>query len=213
MARASFLTLFLLGLAAVSAAGFRQSPIPILVLFGKPGCGKSTTATFTLDRTPDCVGLDLDVCISDEMKANFVKGIYPTSNERIEFMERACDYVEQKLSSSDLDTKRVKSCLITFSFVNEDTRDVFRRRFPGAKWFLLDLPNAAAEERINARQGHFYKGGPKVQESQPAAADTDDNTSEWEFQPVNFEHVVLNGFDEVSVNAAKIVAEIQRQTQ
>jgi gluconate kinase len=206
MTRILFIALF-----ATISAGLRQSPIPLMVLFGKPGCGKTTTANFTLDRTPGCVGLDLDVCISDEMKANFAKGIYPSSNERVEFMECACDYVEHELKSRALDADRVKSCLVTFSFVNDDTREVFRRRFPGAKWLLLDVPNAAAEERINARRGHFYKGGPKAIDSKPIASD--DNTSEWEFQSVKFDHLILDGLDAVPVNAARIIAEIQRQTQ
>ena len=77
-----------------------------------------------------------------------------------------------------------------------------------------------AEERILSREDHFYKGsgGSTHEESDPTttqtveSGDTDDkDNSEWEFKPVDFPHVVLDGNDEVTTNAQKIVDVIQIQ--
>ena len=47
-------------------------------------------ANLVLSKLDDILGIDLDICISDEMKENFSRGIYPSSDERIDFMEKAC---------------------------------------------------------------------------------------------------------------------------
>ena len=73
------------------AVNFPQ--LPIYVLFGRPGAGKSTLASAATKNANNCLLLDLDVCVSNAMRENFSKGIYPTSRQRVEFMNSACDYV------------------------------------------------------------------------------------------------------------------------
>ncbi len=97
----------------------------------------------------------------------------------------------------------------------------FRKRFPDSEWILVDTSKALAEERILSREDHFYKGSGGVQNEKEGddfitkaaeSSDTaDEDNSEWEFQPVDYSHVVLDGNDEVAANAKKIVDVIQNQ--
>lgn len=144
-----------------------------------------------LRRFPDCLGVDLDICITEEMKANFAQGVYPTIEERAKFMHSACNYLAEQIASSSM-----KRCLVSFSFVNEDLRRIFRDKFHQANWLLLNTPDDEAESRIEKREGHFYKVYPRVEGKQG---------NEWNFDPVLFDHTVLNGMDSVQINAKKIV--------
>jgi gluconate kinase len=191
-----------------------------------------------------CLALDLDVCIPQWMKDNFGNGIYPTLDERTIFANDACDYVSKmienelhSLSTQEEDGIETTSgskfsvttttslcCCVSFSFVNADLRDVFRSRFPHARWILVDTTDEDAADRIQMRQDHFYKG------KKPATAagengnrktgtdsgddrhDTDaksnDGNSEWSFAPVTFAHTRLDGRDPIEANAEKILEEI-----
>jgi hypothetical protein len=101
----------------------------------------------------------------------------------------------------------------------------FRNRFPHSEWILIDTSKDLAEERILSREDHFYKGSgsssadgeQNVEEDDPAtkakgSSDTpDEDNSEWEFKPVDYPHVILDGNDEVATNAQKIADVIQNQ--
>jgi gluconate kinase len=134
-----------------------------------------------------CCAIDLDVCVPQWMRDNFAQGIYPTLAERLEFAELACDYVlQQQLSQlhqakDDVPTSSMDEAtrttvvpetttktitIISFSFVNTDLRNVFRQRFPHAKWVLMDTTEMEAQRRIEQRQGHFYKGQQRPQSQQ-----------------------------------------------
>lgn len=168
----------------------------IVVLFARPGAGKSTVAERTLKLLDEseCIALDLDVCISAEMKENFSNGVYPTSEERIRFMQSACDYVASILRLQD--KERCKACLVSFSFVNSDLRKVFRKRFHHSKWVLLDITQDVANERIALREDHFYKGEPDVDSKQQG--------NEWKFEVIDFPHTILDGLDSIQANAEKL---------
>lgn len=201
---------------------------PIIVIFGKPGAGKSTLADAAIARAKAAgidrtLALDLDVCVPQWMRTNFANGIYPSLQQRKEFALSACDYVDSKLNSA-----ASTAAIISFSFVNTDLRDVFRERFPHARWALMDVTDEVAKERIDAREGHFYKGAPpggdssdveqnfvegeagceaysSSDDNNPDEADVNDN-SEWKFAPVNFSHTKLDGNEDVEVNAAKVLS-------
>ena len=156
------------------------------------------------------------------LQDNFAKGMYPTLAERSSFISNACDYVSEKINSAQNENQPHKKALvpiISFSFVNTDLRIEFRKRFPDSVWILVDTSKELAEERILSREDHFYKGsgGSKHEEGEHAtkaveSSDTDDkDNSEWEFKPVDFPHVILDGNDEVASNAKKIVDVIQNQ--
>jgi len=169
--------------------------------------------------------LDLDVCVPQWMKDNFAKGMYPTLAERFEFISTACAYVTDKINSAQNENQSDNKFLvpiISFSFVNTDMRVEFRNRFPHSEWILVDTSKDLAEERILSREDHFYKGsgGSSTDdtktdgEDDPAQAtessDTADvDNSEWEFKPVDYPHVILDGNDEVATNAQKVVDVIQ----
>ena len=219
-------------------------PTPIIVIFGRPGAGKSTVANAAIAQAKasgigNTLALDLDVCVPQWMRDNFAKGIYPTLQQRKEFALSACDYVDSKLSSDatsaaddvkNHDIERsadVSAAIISFSFVNTDLRDVFRERFPDARWALMDVTDEVAKERIDAREDHFYKGAPPagektgvLEEKSDEVADVgvvadnssndkhdeeDVDNSEWNFAPVTFSHTILNGNEDVEVNAKKVV--------
>jgi hypothetical protein len=96
---------------------------PIVIVFGKPGAGKTTVANAAIAKLDDttttttttepsslnptgqttqqrflkCLSLDLDVCVPQWMRDNFAQGIYPTFAQRQEFALSCCDYVEQQV--------------------------------------------------------------------------------------------------------------------
>ena len=158
------------------------------------------------------------------LQDNFAKGVYPTLAERTAFISNACDYVSHKINSAQNENQPDNKALvpiISFSFVNTDLRVEFRKRFPHSVWILVDTSEELAEERILSREDHFYKGsGGSTQHEEGGLATTktvessdadDKDNSEWEFKPVDFPHVVLDGNDEVVANAEKIVDVIQNQ--
>jgi gluconate kinase len=194
----------------------------LFIVFGRPGSGKTTVAnkafeSLSLDNKNNkhqCVEFDLDVCISQEMKDNFGKGIYPSLQERNEFASGACDYVEKQLDEKLLKCQLSKqqkkfnlSAIVSFSFVNTDLRDIFRERFPKAEWILIDTTEEECTKRINEREGHFYKGDKPVKEEVDTTNEEKD-TSEWEFNPVTFPHIILDGNDTIEDNANNVVKEI-----
>ncbi|KAL7542373.1 hypothetical protein ACHAWF_007163 [Thalassiosira exigua] len=154
--------------------------------------------------------IDLDVCVPQWMRDNFSKGMYPTLQQRADFTSDACDYVRGEIDSKS--TKRSDlTVIISFSFVNDDIRVIFRDAFPHAEWILVDTPENLATERIAAREGHFYKNASDDQGRGAPGEDSDDSNSDWEFRPVDFPHTLLDGRHAVEMNAKKVVECIQRQ--
>ena len=154
------------------------------------------------------------------MRDNFAKGQYPTLEERIDFAMSACNYVETSLIAASVD-----GAVVSFSFVNTDLRDIFRERFPAAHWYLMDTSEQDAADRILQREGHFYKGKQvvDVDEKQPSEKQNSqeesapkrpqsDNT-DWDFAPVTFDHVVLDGTQSVSKNADLVAMGLLQLTQ
>ena len=183
-------------------------PPPMFVIFGRPGAGKSTIADAVVaqlgggaaERT---LALDLDVCVPQWMRDNFAAGVYPTPEQRAEFARGACDYVDrQLLDDGGGGDGGAAAVVVSFSFVNDDLRDVFRARFPRARWLLVDTAPAEASRRVAAREGHFYAGDAAEAE---AAAD-----SEWAFAPVAFEHSRLDGAAPLRENAEAVIAEMTK---
>lgn len=159
----------------------KHSSAQMVVLFGRPGSGKTTISQAAMEvvqkqnkdeersKHINCICLDLDVCIPEWMKENFGKGIYPTLDERIQFALSACDYVDSQIQQQHRQKQRLTeqqqqhitiktTYLISFSFVNTDLRDTYRSRFPNATWVLVDTNEKEAQRRIDAREGHFYNG-------------------------------------------------------
>jgi len=191
---------------------------PCVVVFGRPGAGKSTVADAavkSLENDPDiyCLGLDLDVCVPQWMRDNFAKGIYPTLKEREIFAQDCCDYVDNEVEKKMTESITNLGVIISFSFVNTDLRDIFRSRIP-ANWVLIDTTEDEATRRINMRQDHFYKGeqgesSSKIVEDEKKKDIDDVDNSEWKFAPVDFEHLALDGTQPVEENAQKVVRVIR----
>lgn len=189
-------------------------------------------------------------------KENFAKGMYPTLQQRQEFVSDACNYVKDEINNFAIRYRSTNGpvqheqfiVIISFSFVNSDLRESFRERFPNAQWILVDTKEDVAQERIQARKDHFYKGksnsevGDCSDAMEMVAADakeegrcincntvksgtttnaegtiantvdtTTQDNSDWEFNPVDFEHVVIDGSDPVEINVAHIITFIDDQ--
>jgi gluconate kinase len=190
---------------------------PTVVVFGKPGAGKTTVADAAIemlkkkkDVSLECLGLDLDVCVPQWMKDNFAKGQYPTLEERNIFASEVCDYVEKQLEENLEKVESDLAAVVSFSFVNTDLRDNFRTRFPQAKWVLIDTDDAEATKRINERKGHFYTGNADTKDGDDSPVEEEKkepnrNNSDWNFAPVTFPHVILEGNYSIDVNAEKVL--------
>mmetsp|Transcript_29866 Transcript_29866/g.55092 ORF Transcript_29866/g.55092 Transcript_29866/m.55092 type:complete len:104 (-) Transcript_29866:76-387(-) len=85
----------------------------MVVIFGRPGSGKTTISEAAAVRLLNTDGdhgtsskqyqylfLDLDVCVPQWMKENFSKGIYPTLKQRADFISNACDHVKGEIISA-----------------------------------------------------------------------------------------------------------------
>lgn len=212
------------------AANNDTSTNSIVVIFGRPGSGKSTVADAAMqlmtasscNSSSDTIALDLDACVPQWMKDNFAKGIYPTLQQRKEFALTACDFVDSELAKAT----RPTAVVVSFSFVNVDLRDTFRQRFPTAKWVLMDVTDQIANERLEAREGHFYKGAPtRKSKEEKKTADTKErnvataekhngeDNSEWEFAAVTYPHDVLDGGVDVDINAQRVVETLNSTTR
>lgn len=183
------------------------------------GAGKTTVAEKAVELNNVKLGeeskssiscLDLDVCVPQWMKDNFSKGMYPTLEQRKEFAISACDYVDDQLGNGKM--QQVLSVVISFSFVNTDLREIFRSRFPHAKWVLIDTSERDAQKRIDEREGHFYSGQTKRSDDENAdtetpepASNNEEDNSEWQFAPVDFGHLRLDGLRSVEDNARMVV--------
>ena len=82
-ARCTIMALFLLHYLIISA---RDIP-SVFVVFGRPGSGKTAVVQLIEQKLGEsCKSVDLDVCVTEKMKINFNKGIYPTHDERGKFV-------------------------------------------------------------------------------------------------------------------------------
>ena len=192
-----------LNLVLCLSHGNHKNSADICVIFGRPGCGKSTYADkIKSELQSECIVIDLDVCITKQMKDDFSKGIYPTSEQRIEFMNKACNYMDEILSGIDDDNIKYK--IVAFSFVNNDIRNVFRKRFPLATWILVDTTDSLAQNRIDQRIGHFYKGAPSKSTSPEAKSTPPNQSNEWAFDDVEFSHISIDGSLDIETNVKRI---------
>ena len=121
--------------------------------------------------------------------------------ERADFMQEACKYIDNTIRSTKFDRTKQKVIIISFSFVNTDLRDIFIRSFPSAKWILINTNDALAEIRLAAREKHFYKGAPK------------NVGDEWKFAKVSFDHLDIDGSQTADKNTNKIVNLIVSETK
>ena len=200
--------------------------VDVVFLFGRPGAGKTTIAESVVDlhlrlSSSDYSSnrqhhllktIDLDVCVPQWMRDNFAIGKYPTLKERNDFARDAAEYVASHVrgmksslsSSSTTNTSistRTSMLLVSFSFVNEDLRIYFRQFFPHGRWILLDTKENMAKERIDKREGHFYKNQTEQTEQIEQKQDVENKSSaEWRFAPVSFPHLSLDGSNTVKNN-------------
>jgi len=111
------------------------------------------------------------------MRDNFAKGLYPTLAQRATFANEACEHLEARIAEKP----ECAHCVVSFSFVNAELRQIFRDCFPHAEWILIDTSEALAAERIAERKGHFYKS--------PPTDKSEEANEQWAFAPVEFDHL------------------------
>jgi len=213
-------------LAMLPNAANKGPPPAMLCIFGRPGAGKTSIANRALEKLEaveesqisNCnihvVGIDLDVCVPKWMKDNFAKSIYPTLEERALFADAACEHVEKLLAGEEVEPRKQLLAVISFSFVNQDLREIYRKRFPQTQWIFVDTSEVEAGERIKQREGHFYKGNGGSEKDSTATkskSKKDDDNPDWQFAPIDFEHTILDGQLSIDENT-DVVMEIMQQT-
>lgn len=176
----------------------------------KSGRHSVTAMSGILESPSKMIWVDLDCCISQSMKDNFARGVYPTLQEREEFARTACAHVK-----GQCERMCTAFALVSFSFVNADLREAFRESFPNSTWILLSTSEGTAEERMKQRKDHFYKGKGHIAEKalktsvathgEARAEKSKSDNSDWAFAPVTFPHTVLNGEDPAEANADRVV--------
>ena len=210
--------------AITASKHYSEDSSCLVVVFGRPGAGKSTVAERALELLKQeqqekhpkdddsqlnhvALGLDLDVCVPEWMRDNFSNGIYPTVPQRLAFAQDCCDYVQEQLFKSS-HSSVAATAIISFSFVNTDLRNVFRKHFPHARWILIDTSKDQAMERIRQRKGHFYKevSGRNSNTKATKVNEDDVDNSDWKFAPVTFDHTVLDGTHPIDKNAKRVVS-------
>lgn len=191
-------------LFGVVAMALVATKLPLFVVFGRPGSGKSTVAdaatVLLTEEGTKILSLDLDVCVPDWMKDNFADGVYPTLKERKKFAEEACDYVLRAIENAS----GSKAAIVSFSFVNEDLRIIFRQRYPYSIWLLIAVDESEANARVLQRKGHFYKGKTTKAKALETVDRLESDNSEWAFAPVTFQHKIVDGMLPIDINAKKV---------
>ena len=124
-------------------------------------------------------------------------------------MSNTSQYVKGEIITVHQKVPRPLMVIVSFSFVNTDLRVAFRDAFPDAHWILVDTHKDLAQERILCREGHFYKAE-SLNNSEVAKNSSNETISEWEFQPVDFPHVLLDGRDTADTNAKLLLEFIER---
>ena len=121
--------------------------------------------------------------------------------------------IDDKESQSTEDS--ALTVLISFSFVNEDLRDIFRSYYPSAHWLYIETPASVAYRRIEERKGHFYKNeivpeknlstSTSSNNKSSTSSNTRNSTSEWTFARVTFPHSIINGKRSIVQNTIEIL--------
>jgi gluconate kinase len=219
---------------------------PILfVVFGIPGAGKTTIAKHVVQKLlatstanvgdgdgaalaqlqHSILDLDLDDCVPEWMRLNFAQWSYPNLQQRNQFADSCCDYVNESIQKFIESTTNTITrgnprqsvgqqllVLVSFSFVNEDLRIHFRQQFQNSRWILIHTSEIEAQRRIEQRNNHFYKGKPKHHSTESIDAVCHPNSSdnhEWNFAPVTFPHTIINGHNPIEQTSYEIVALIR----
>lgn len=202
----------------------------MIVLFGKGGAGKNTISSAIMSllqkdgilTKTEVTNIDLDIYIPYWMKSNFIKGLYPTLSQRKNLITIACDNLHANIYDKKSQTNSSAIfAIITFSFINDDTRRIFRENFPHAIWVLVDVSEKLSQKRMENRVGHFYKGEVRESRGMRSLRDNDispiayvepisnseaNNNYERNFSRITFPHVVLDGTESVESNAKRVVA-------
>jgi hypothetical protein len=102
--------------------------------------------------------------------------------------------------------KNISKCIVSFSFVNNDMRCIFREKFPSSKWILLDTSDEIVSLRISQRKGHFYDGEvvDKMKNIHMYNTYKVDNL-ESNFEAIDYDHFIINGEDPIEFNVNKIL--------
>jgi gluconokinase len=126
----------------VRAKGERM---PVLVVMGVSGVGKTTLATLVAQR----LGWPFEEGDALHPEANVAKmaaGHPLTDADRRPWLERVAGWIDERLAAGE-------AGVITCSALKRSYRDILRR--PGVVFVHITGPKQVTAERLAARQGHF----------------------------------------------------------
>jgi len=121
----------------------------LIILFGLPGCGKTTIGKL-LSEEIDSGFYDMD----DTLPANLREKM--KNNELISEEERR-EYIESVISDLKELTKEnsaVASCVL----VKEDVQEMMSEAFPDAEFISMECSDEVLRSRVGGRGEHFFKG-------------------------------------------------------
>ncbi|KAG2217741.1 hypothetical protein INT45_002390 [Circinella minor] len=156
------------------------NPVPILILMGTAGCGKTSVAQ-QIQQLLHCVYIEGDALHPEANVLKMSKGEPLDDDDRWPWLRVIRDTLQEKSKAlySQENNKSERAIVLTCSSLRKAYRDIMREvsnEYASVTFVYLKGTQELLQERIGARKDHFM--GAKMLESQLATLEVPDETQE-----------------------------------